>query len=150
VEGGKKVLSFMPPKSLPTPDIIFVSDEKPGALFHHTRLDDIVDLLLEHVKCRALFEDLPQDPSGVLFEFSMMQIDCEPSLKFIKKSIMYHPELFFQFLQSFHSRIGCAALLDQSLVQLPSALPHILQLMKDDLKKEIGEIIETLFEGSSA
>jgi hypothetical protein len=138
----------MPPKSPVLPDIIFVSDELSGAMFHHTRVDDIADLLVEHIKLRGVLgdipNDIPEDTSEWIYQFAMMQIDCDANLKFVKKRIIYHPELLYNFLQSFQATFP-HNLLDENILEVSTRFPNILQSLREALKREMEKSIENVF-----
>lgn len=140
----------MPPKSPANlPDIIFVSDDRAGALFHHTKIDDIADLLVDHIKSKVLFEtfpnELPEDSSPWIYQFAMIQIDCDPSLKFMKKGFVYHPGLLMSFLQTFLTTLS-EPISEIPLSELPSKLPSIIINIKHELKQVLVNHIEELFE----
>jgi hypothetical protein len=140
----------MPPKTPANlPDIIFVSDDRAGALFHHTKIDDIADLLVDHIKSKVFFEtfpdELPEDSSPWIYQFAMIQIECEPSLKFMKKGFVYHPGLLMSFLQTFLSTLS-EPIFEIPLSELPSKLPSLILTMKHELKQVLGNHIEELFE----
>jgi hypothetical protein len=79
----------MPPKQ-ETPDLIFVSESRTGAMTHHTKLDDIVGLIFDHLKGSVLTRG-PEDP---FFYFALFVIDCTPNLHFTKKFMIFsHDEI---------------------------------------------------------
>jgi len=143
----KTTMPTKPSNSLP--DVIFVSDERTGALFHHSKTDDIVDLLLEHVKIRALFEDPTEsvavDTSNWIYQFGMMQIDCDVNLKFTKRSFIYHPQMLMDFVQSFRET-ALQSLPDKSISEMMSEIPVILQMLKTSLKTEMESHLRTIFQ----
>jgi hypothetical protein len=145
---NKNGKSSMPPKSPVLPDIIFVSDELSGAMFHHTKVDDIADLLVEHIKLRGVLghipNDIPEDTSHWIYQFAMMQIDCDANLKFVKKRIIYHPELLYRFLQTFQTTLT-ENLLDENVLEVSIRLPNILQTLREALKREMEKSIENVF-----
>lgn len=143
----------MPPKS-PLPDLIFVSDELSGALLHHSNIDDFVELLVEHIKSKILTisderereedeeKDLKIKVEDYIFQFAVFSIDCEPSLKFIKKEHVYGPiqlmRFVIQFIES-HSYIGL------SNIPFPKLAKHS-ETIFIDLKKELKTHVEKVLQ----
>lgn len=83
----------MPPKQ-EIPDLIFVSESRIGAMTHHTRIDDIVGLVFDHLKASVMMKKV-DDP---FFYFALFAIDCTPNLHFTKKSMIFsHDELKTMF-----------------------------------------------------
>jgi len=140
IYNSETLMPTKPANSLP--DVIFVSDERSGALFHHSKTDDIVDLLLEHVKIRALFEDptesVCEDSSNWIYQFGMRQIDCESNLKFTKRSFIYHPQLLMDFLQ-------INSLPDTPVSEMLSEIPVILQTLRSSLRIEMESHLQKIF-----
>ena len=117
-------------------------------MFHHTKVDDIADLLVEHIKLRGVLgdipNDIPEDTSEWIYQFAMMQIDCDANLKFVKKRIIYHPELLYNFLQSFQATFP-HNLLDENILEVSTRFPNILQSLREALKREMEKSIENVF-----
>lgn len=72
------------------PDIIFVSESRTGAMLHHSRIDDISNLVLEHLKSSILIRP---DPNP-LFYFAAFTIECTSTLHFTKKFMIFSHDEF--------------------------------------------------------
>jgi hypothetical protein len=140
----------MPPKtSSQLPNIIFVSDERSGALFHSSKIEDITDLVIEHIKTKVFLEPLPEvipeDTSPWIYEFAMIQINCDASLRFTKGSHIYYPSLVLEFIQSNLSTYW-ETIPPQPILEFSSQLPSFLLELRKKLMNEIEERISHVFD----
>lgn len=140
----------MPPKSLPLPDLIFVSDELSGALLHHNNVDDLVDLLIEHVKTNILNlpgeekeedEELNIKVEDYVFQFAVFSIDCEPSFKFLKKEHVYGPFQLLKFIIQFIEGHSYTTLSNVPLNRLTKHSEKIFNDLRCELKVHVEKSI---------
>lgn len=87
----------MPPKA-EIPDLIFVSESRTGAMIHHSRIEDISNLVLEHLKSSIL---LRPDPNPFFF-FAAFTIECTPNLHFTKKFMIFSHDEFNDLIDGFN------------------------------------------------
>jgi len=85
----------MPPKT-ELPNLIFVSETRTGAMIHHSKIDDIANLIFDHFRGNVLI-DKDQEP---FFFFAAFVIDCTPSLHFTKRLMLFSHDEFKEVLNN--------------------------------------------------
>jgi hypothetical protein len=140
----------MPPKTVPLPNIMFVSDDKDCALYHHTKHEDILDMIMEHIKTKALYSDLPEQIDGDnvnqwIFQFMMLRIDCDSNLRFIKRETIYTPLALMSFVSSFREKYLDKEA-DECVNSMVKESTRIYQVLREELKEIILKRFEHTFE----
>lgn len=124
----------MPPKQ-DLPDIIFVSESRTGAMLHHTRTDDLTNLILDHLKSSILIRPDP-DP---FFYFAAFSIECAQNLHFTKKFMIFSHDEFKDIIDELNiERVDVEAF---GITELSSELERRVKEIRPRIASEIRGMV---------
>jgi len=132
----------MPPKT-ELPDLIFVSECRTGAMLHHSKIDDIVGLIVDHISSNVIFKNEEE----CFFYFAVFVIDCKASLHFTKKFMLFSHDEFKHVIDEINFKpldIGACGL-SEIISEVESKIKEFKDGVTGNIKDLVMEYIDKAF-----